>query len=164
MLECLHFSSHAFMDIEIFWIFYSLNLKLMSMIEDFDGRSGISFVSSNGHLEILEILLGLESVIIDSRSANGRSPLHYVCEGGHTRLLERLIERSDVDKNARDNYGNSPLAFACRFGRLDMMALLLLTNEVEANTCNINGESSSTFGLQGWSYSRSSRPYWRETV
>ena len=123
---------------------YRVMLFLLQSCGDIDvsvrgeqGRKALHWVSADGALDIVRLLLGHAEV--DVRDDTGDTPLILACRHGHgSTARELIIGGSDV--NATGRSGRCALHHACAIGMVSTVQLILELNadydalDVDANT------------------------------
>jgi uncharacterized protein len=89
-----------------------------------DGMSALHWAAQNGHLEVVEALLGAGSEVERTTRLGGYTPLLLASARGHAGVVERLI-RSGADPNRANANGSVPLHFAAAAGTVEVAAVLL---------------------------------------
>jgi len=79
-------------------------------------RTPLHSASENGHLDVVELLLGIPGINVHPKDARThRTPLHCASQNGHLDIVERLLETPKIDIHAKDIKGQTPLFLAaCR--------------------------------------------------
>ena len=76
-----------------------------------------------GHVNQLEILLGLDPSLADSRDTGGTTPLHLAARYGHAAAARRLLD-AGADPSARSATGETAADLARAAGHTDLAGLL----------------------------------------
>ena len=104
---------------------------------DDSGRTPLSWAASNGHLEVVKLLVHDASVEVDSRDSEyGQTPLSWAAESGHLKVVELLAQEAGAEVDSKDSeYGRTPLSWAAANGHLEVVRLLALElgSDVESN-------------------------------
>ena len=101
----------------------TVQLEKVLTYKDVEGNTLLHFAASNGHPEIVKILL--ESGIKPNlRNAQGATPLILAAERGRTACVEALLSVAGRIGLADDNDGNA-LHYAIRFGHEEVASRLL---------------------------------------
>lgn len=109
---------------------------------DYSGRTALHIASTNGHLDIVKLLLA-RGINPDGRSDHGETaickavilfetdcmladstPLHCAAEHGHSNIVNILLAHGS-DSERQDQFGNTPLVEALRGSHLDCVHALL---------------------------------------
>ena len=75
-------------------------------------------------LSVLNAILNLNDVQINSKDEYGQTPLHLGAENGHEMTVKLLLERDDVEINSKDKFRRTPLFWAVRNGHEAIVDLL----------------------------------------
>ena len=87
------------------------------------GQTPLSWASSNGHKEIVQLLLdrGAET---DAKDNDGQSPLWNAASNGNKEIVQLLLD-GGAEIDAKNEYGQSPLWNAACKGHKEIVQLLL---------------------------------------
>ena len=90
------------------------------------GYSPLHAASSNGHPEVLKLLLKYkEDLDVNSKTIDGGyTPLHLAASSGHISCVEVLLEHKEIDTNVIDAFGRTPLETAEQNFKNDVAKLL----------------------------------------
>jgi len=97
---------------------------------DCAGNTPLVWAASNGHEEVVKILLGRD-VNPDKQGNRERTPLWNAAYYGHERVLKTLLRRNGVNPNAPDVNGRTPLWAAAAHGREREVKILLGRDDVD---------------------------------
>ena len=121
--------------------------------EDFLGRGPLVWAARNGHLAVVEILLGQREINPDKPDKGGRTPLSHAAGNGHSGVVKVLLGREEVDPGTLTDLGWTPLAIAAGNGHEEVVKLLVGRGEVDPNRAELLGRTplwhSSSNGHQG---------------
>ena len=90
---------------------------------DFDGRNGITIAARNGHYNILDYLLQLNTPI-DHQDNIGNTALFWAAEDGDYDMVAYLLDKG-ASVDIRNGRGLTPVMTAARAGYLDILELLI---------------------------------------
>lgn len=84
----------------------------MSLVEQRDqaGRTALMFASSEGHTNLIELLLDKGS-IVETRDKDGLTALCWACVRGRVAVVQILLDRG-ANVSTNDNTGRTPLDLA----------------------------------------------------
>jgi hypothetical protein len=82
--------------------------------EDTHGRTPLCWAAEKGFVEVVDLLLLVGKVDINTQDRQGRSPLSWAAGYGRARVVERLVQTADIEINIRDERGLTPLALATK--------------------------------------------------
>uniref|UniRef100_A0A8D8MFZ1 Ankyrin repeat domain-containing protein 33B n=1 Tax=Cacopsylla melanoneura TaxID=428564 RepID=A0A8D8MFZ1_9HEMI len=94
---------------------------------DNTGRTAVSYIASNGNLEVLELLLQNKHLDINKPDNEGNTPLHFAAQAGQVESINFIITKCpDVEIDARNDLGFTPIMKAAIQGRTKCAKLLLV--------------------------------------
>ena len=92
---------------------------------DINGYTPLHFACTNGHTDVVQILLDNNCDIHSYKSKFDQHDIHIACEEGYKDKLEILIKHN-VDINLCGGLrGHTPIQYACLKGHTDIVKLLL---------------------------------------
>lgn len=99
-------------------MFQVLNFKNQDLKADVNhkdelGNSALHYATTNGNLQIFNILLKNDA-IIDIQNNQSQTPLIIASQGGYPEIVQGLIQ-AGADINFQDQFFNTPLHYACRY-------------------------------------------------
>jgi ankyrin repeat protein len=59
-------------------------------VTDLRGRTQLCWAAENGHMAMIQVLLGTEQVDVSSTIPEGRTPLSWAVEGGNKAVVQLL--------------------------------------------------------------------------
>ncbi|XP_015833412.1 ankyrin repeat domain-containing protein 33B isoform X2 [Tribolium castaneum] len=92
---------------------------------DSSGRTALSYIASNGSIDLLEQILQLPSLDPNKPDNEGNTPLHFAAQAGQVECLNCLLSRRGIEIDARNNLGFTALMKAALQGRNKCAKLLL---------------------------------------
>jgi len=103
------------------------------------GSTALTWAASNGHEEVVKILLARADVKPDQADTRyGRTPLSWAALNGHSKVVKVLLELQDVNPDQADpKYRQTPLWWAARNGHEGVVKMLLEREEVNPNRTDI---------------------------
>jgi ankyrin repeat protein len=111
-------------------------------------ETALSIASQMGHVEVVEILLGHESVRSDLADTSGQTPLFWACCNNHPAIVKALVRRGNVDVNRqRKEDGATPLMAATASGYVDVVEALLSSSKPERFNPNVCKSNDGTTAL-----------------
>ncbi|XP_032688832.1 protein TANC2 isoform X2 [Odontomachus brunneus] len=99
--------------------------EALSLLEqrDLAGRTALMFAASEGHTNLIDLLLDKES-ILETRDKDGLTALCWACVRGRVAAVQVLLDRG-ADVSTNDNTGRTPLDLAAFQGNPKLVQLLL---------------------------------------
>ncbi|XP_043230457.1 transient receptor potential cation channel subfamily A member 1-like, partial [Amphibalanus amphitrite] len=99
---------------------------------DSSGRTPLHIASQNGHLRVVQLLIGKGALL--NRDFEGLTPLHLATRRGFTQTMNLLLGTHSQLLDQRDKAGNTALHLACLANRPSAAGLLLSMGcEIAAN-------------------------------
>ncbi|XP_072395263.1 uncharacterized protein [Diabrotica undecimpunctata] len=93
---------------------------------DSSGRTILSYIASNGSIDLLEQILHLPGLDPNKPDNEGNTPLHFAAQAGQIECLNCMLSRCrGIEIDARNNLGFTPLMKAALQGRNKCAKLLL---------------------------------------
>ncbi|KAF5305262.1 hypothetical protein FQA39_LY09227 [Lamprigera yunnana] len=93
---------------------------------DNSGRTTLSYIASNGSLDLLDLILQLPNLDPNHSDNEGNTPLHFAAQAGQVECLNVLLSRcKGIEIDARNNLGFTPLMKAALQGRNKCAKVLL---------------------------------------
>ncbi|KAH9790199.1 ANK REP REGION domain-containing protein [Citrus sinensis] len=87
--------------------------------KDSQGRTALHMASANGHLGIVEYLIG-RGVDINASNEEKNTPLHYACLNGHTEVAKKLV-LSGANISVLNSHEQTPIDEALSRGKMDII-------------------------------------------
>jgi ankyrin repeat protein len=103
------------------------------------GATPLSYAAEGGYKEIVQLLLGTDTVDVDGEDEFGFTPLLYAVKHSHKELVELLLGTGKVDVNAKQRDGWTALLLAVTAGQKEIVELLLGTGKVDVNAKQRDG-------------------------
>ncbi|KAJ5721501.1 uncharacterized protein N7483_009435 [Penicillium malachiteum] len=85
-----------------------------------------------GHSSVIQQLLNIDGIDVDSKDDKGRTPLSYAAARGRATVVYQLLKKQVVDINSKGKNGRTPLSYAaaCLFHRKGETVVQLLLDRV----------------------------------
>lgn len=121
---------------------------------DEDGYTALHRGSYNGHLNVVEYLIGV-GANVHARTGDGWQPLHCACRWNKVDVAYLLLQNGGVSCNACTNGGQTPLHLAACNDKAKMtLELLLLQDDIDVTLRNSKGETARglaiSYGRHGY--------------
>ncbi|KAJ3244481.1 hypothetical protein HDU78_010952 [Chytriomyces hyalinus] len=104
-----------------------LLMHMPTLSASFDNNTCLRHAASNGHTEIVHLLLDCQQDAVDPSCLNNIC-LRNAAERGYVEIVERLLQDSRVDADAQ---GNAAIRFSAERGHAHVVELLLKTRGVD---------------------------------
>lgn len=88
-------------------------------------RSSLSYAAESGYKAIVNLLLLVSGVDMDSRDNKGRTPLSYAAEHGHYGLISIFLRTGNVNVDLADSSGRTALSHAAERGRTSVVLYMI---------------------------------------
>ncbi|KAH3761631.1 26S proteasome non-ATPase regulatory subunit 10 [Pelomyxa schiedti] len=104
------------------------------------GWTPLMSASSAGHVPIVQMLLRVPDIGVNTPNNQGNTALQYACSKGHVEIVQKLLA-AGAKPSIRDRYGNTSLHRASSSGHLAVVDLLLSCRGINVDSKNQNGET-----------------------
>ncbi|KAI9666582.1 MAG: hypothetical protein M1821_004518 [Bathelium mastoideum] len=147
--DCLSVASFFALETVVKLLLSIADIEVNSMNED--GRTPLSWAAECGHQGIVQLLLEMSQVDVDSKDTEeGRTPLSWATENGHEGIVQLLLKTGQVDVDSKDTKdGRTPLSWAAENGHQGIVQLLLKTGQIDVNSKNESLSLAAQHGHQG---------------
>ncbi|XP_067654159.1 putative ankyrin repeat protein RF_0381 [Haliotis asinina] len=108
---------------------------------DSDGDTVLHYACRSGDLEIVELILSLNMVDINSRGRFSTIPVMGAVHFKHRDVVKFLVG-DGADMSLVDSDGNTVLHYACRSGDLEIVDLILSAYKADINALNNDGKTA----------------------
>ena len=86
--------------------------------------------SSNGHVEVVKLLLAHPNINVNVENWKGQTPFSKGCWNGQVSVVEVLLKDPRVDITLDDKKGCTPLWWASRSGHLEVVEWFIAVAEI----------------------------------
>ena len=123
---------------------------------DIYGKTGFHWTCSQGHTDIIKILMENAVVLgidLNAKTKNGNTAFLLACHNGRSDVVKIFIENAadfSIDLNTTDDDGWTALHLACTMGHSDIIEILIDTaaiSSIDLNANTINCCGSTCFHL-----------------
>jgi ankyrin repeat protein len=116
------------------------------------GKTPLWLAASNGHQDILKLLLKMDNSNVDLRGPEGQTALSNAASYGHSAVVKLLLETGKVDVNSKETrFGQTPLWRAAEKGHDAVVKLLLGAGDVHVDLRDVSGRTPlSVAALNGY--------------
>ncbi|KLP05969.1 Uncharacterized protein LW94_10021 [Fusarium fujikuroi] len=94
-------------------------------VPDNNGWTPVHVASSNGHAEVVKLLLEVSRIDVSKPDALGRTALFFASRNGHYQVAEALLAEEGVNPDTTDWIGSTALFAAVANGHLHIAELLI---------------------------------------
>ncbi|RPA98288.1 ankyrin [Choiromyces venosus 120613-1] len=105
------------------------------------GRTPLHIAASNGHTNIVKLLLSWSDVDPISKTNKGDTPLHYATSFGAKSVAKLFLNLDNFNPNIANNYGSTPLSIASEYGHIGIVEMLLAMDNMDLNP--VDGDSDT---------------------
>ena len=88
------------------------------------GATPLASAASNGHTEVVRVLLKARAEVNKAGNTDGETPLHLAADRGHTEVMLLLLA-AGADVNQASYLEQTPLYTAAWWGHMDVVQILL---------------------------------------
>ena len=110
-------------------------------------RTPLSWAAGGGHKTVVEQLLCIDEVDVDSRDYSSRTPLSWAAFYGYEAVVKLLLTTGKVNVNARDEHGKTPLHGAIFSRNKAIVKELLNTGKVDVDLGDSLGWTPLTMAI-----------------
>ncbi|KAH8592574.1 hypothetical protein B0O99DRAFT_548496, partial [Bisporella sp. PMI_857] len=112
-------------------------------LEDYDGRTPLSWAAEGGSEVVVKVLLETGKVDVDSKDKDGRTPLLWAAKGqnGAEAVVKALLKTGKVDVDSKDKKGRTPLSWASEKGHEATVKVLLEPGKVDVDSKDKTGRT-----------------------
>ena len=97
------------------------------------GATTLYAASSNGHAEVVSMLLAKQGVDVNQAQNQGVTPLLIASQKGHAEVVKLLLAAPGVDVNKTDDDDWTPLYIASQTGHSEVVSMLLAMPGIDVN-------------------------------
>ena len=102
--------------------------------KDSTGRTPLSHATTQGHSEVVQLLLTWDDIDVNSKDEDSNSSLFYAANRGHLEVTKLLLAWDDIEVNSKGGCSCSLLWYAAKKGDLEATKLLLARDNIEVNS------------------------------
>ena len=103
------------------------------------GATPLSLASTNGHAEVVEILLREQGIEVNASDDEGYTPLLKAIQNARDEVVNVLVKHKDVDINHKYYNGSTALHEACGAGYCSVVDILLNIPDIDVNATDAEG-------------------------
>ncbi|XP_031267463.1 ankyrin repeat-containing protein NPR4-like [Pistacia vera] len=118
----------------------------LAKVVDSGGRTALHFAASEGHREIVEVLLKANKDACLKADEGGRIPLHLAAMRGQVEVMEELINEKP-ESILKKMHGYTVLHLCVRYNHLNALKLLLKSTYIDDKFINSNDPNNETILL-----------------
>ena len=112
------------------------------------GQSLLHIAAQFGQLSILQYLMSLPKMSIDTPADWGRTPLHYAAENGHLNIVQYIVSLNNGNASEISDDGRTPLHEAASECQTDVVKFLLTCKNLDINKRDANGYTALHYAAQ----------------
>ena len=114
----------------------------------FCGYTPLVWAASNGHEEVVKILLEHEGINPDQPDDFGTTPLSHAAEEGHEGVVKILLGQEEVNPDKLDEFEKTPLLYAASGGHGGVVRILLGREEVDPDRRGRCGQTPLSYAAE----------------
>ncbi|TFK21239.1 ankyrin [Coprinopsis marcescibilis] len=111
-------------------------------------RTPLAVAAKFGHLESVELLIGMEGVEVNIQDDAGRTPLILAAISGSAPVVRALLRVPGVAVNAADRMETTALMHASLRGAVDVVSELVAAEGINVNAVNSEGSNAVAFAAR----------------
>ncbi|XVF04858.1 hypothetical protein REPUB_Repub05bG0121500 [Reevesia pubescens] len=105
--------------------------------KDSQGRTALHMAAANGHLDMVEYLIG-SGADVNASNVENNTPLHWACLNGHVEVVKKLV-LSGANLSLLNSHERTPLDEAVSMGKMDVIDAINATiAEMELTGVNVS--------------------------
>ncbi len=105
------------------------------------GDTDLIIASRNEHIEIIKLLLNVETINVNLQNNYKNTALHWASKKNYIEIIKLLLEHKTINVNIQNNYENTALICASNSKNIEVVKLLL---NVEMINVNLQNNSKNT--------------------
>lgn len=109
-------------------------------VKDKCNRTPLTYAAEQGHDNVVNLLLGIDTADINSKDEDGSTPLSRAAANGHEACVKLLLERH-ADSNSKDENGQTSLHWAAKAGH-GVIVRHLLQNGANIDSIDNRGSTA----------------------
>ena len=112
------------------------------------GQTLLHVAAQTGQLAILQYLISLPKVSIDTPADWGRTPIHYAAENGHLKIVQYIVSLNNGSASEVSHDGRTPLHEAASECQTEVVKFLLTCKNLDINKRDENGYTALHYAAQ----------------
>jgi ankyrin repeat protein len=131
-----------------YWLDQGVNIDSAFKGSDGAERTPLQYAVTNGHFDVVQLLLASGADVNKGRIDSGTTPLLAAAWNGYAEIIRVLISfKADINQ-VRTDIGVTPLFFAAQQGHLEVVRLLI-DSQVDVNKATLNDGATPLF-IAAW--------------
>ncbi len=121
-----------------------LNLKEAEIGLNYSGLSGrapLFFAIESGHVAVVEKLLNVSGILLNTWNHDGESLLHVAAKTGNVEIVQTILATKRVDINKKTSQGDTPLKIAFEYGHVGIIRELLKSDKINVKEIDDQGDT-----------------------
>ena len=128
------------------YLIKKLNLDLKQK-DSFSGMNAILFACKSGHIDIIKLLIDINTIDINEKDNDGLNALHHAAKNGHIDVVRLLIEHG-IDFNIKDLNEKNAIHYASVKGHKDILEFLIEKCQIDINEKDKYGKDALHFASE----------------
>lgn len=95
-----------------------------ALIPDIEKRLPLHLASGNGHLDAVEIILGVDGCDVNAKDFEGNTALHYAARYSRGNIMKLLVDRGGIEIGAMNDEGQTAMMIAKSFCANECIGIL----------------------------------------
>ena len=118
-------------------------LQLDAVIDE-HGSTALIWAAEKGHTDIVDALLGVTGINVNTANMYGNTALIFATDKGHTDIVDALLAKEGLNVNFANEHGDTALTCAVDKGHTDIVKALLAKEGIDANAADQDGDTALT--------------------